>query len=56
MHRMTKFMVFSVSARKEASLTHVKVEALQTPVSEADDWIFLANVTFCLMFGTFGGH
>merc|ERR1719266_1609229 len=34
---------------KKALLAHVKVEALQAPVSESKDGVLFADVTFCLV-------
>lgn len=50
-HWMSEFVVLRVLAEEEASLAHVEVEALQTSVPEAYDWIFLADVALRLMFG-----
>jgi len=50
---MSKFVIFGLSSREEARLTHVKVEAFQTAVPEANDWIFFADVTLGLVFGSF---
>ena len=41
---------------KEAILTHIKVEALETSVAESANGTGFANVAFCLMPGRFGSY
>lgn len=48
-HRMRQFMIFRILAEEEARLAHVKVEAFQTAITEANDRILFANVTLRLM-------
>jgi hypothetical protein len=48
-HRMSQLVVLGVLAEEEAVLTHVKVEALETPVSEANDRIFFTYVALGLV-------
>lgn len=55
MHRMTEFMIFATATKEETRLTHIEVEAFQASITEAHDWIFFTNVTFCLMLGCFSG-
>lgn len=49
-HWMRKFMILSLMTEEETFLTHVKIEALQTSVSESNDGIIFAYIAFSLMF------
>lgn len=48
MHWVAEFMAFSRTTEEEALLAHVKIEALQAAIAEANDWILLASVAFGL--------
>lgn len=41
-------MIFAISSKEEAILTHIEVEAFQATVTEANNWVFFTNVTFDL--------
>ena len=51
LHRVRHLMVFVATpfGGKEAVLTHIKVEALETTVAESTDGTSFANVAFSLM-------
>lgn len=48
MHGVCYLVAFATTTIKEAPLTHVKAEALQTTVSQSNNWVRFADVTFHL--------
>lgn len=45
---MAEFVILCIATEEETLLTHVKIEAFQTAIAEANNRIFFADVTFCL--------
>lgn len=50
MHWMIKFVIFGSSAKEEAHLAHIEIETFQASIPEANNWIFLANIAFRLIY------
>lgn len=48
-------MVLGISSEEETLLAHVKVEALEAAIAEADNWILFAYVALGLMLGCLSG-